>query len=281
MKSSPRVVAALLGGLALSVWAQAPDGSVREPAAPARIYSSSPPAIAARPASAAVAHAAARPATFAAASVSTAARMSVESREERRFLRDAAAESRFELDASRLAFSKSGNIAVRTLASALISHHNNLGLELTHLLNTRGMALPMLGNDQRKALNRMAKLHGKRFDSAYIEQVGLAQAGVARDFEKASVTIHEPQVHAWILKTLPATRYHLLLAERAAPADPRASKGNHSAGRATVARAPAAARMPQAQPRGPGAHRGVVATGASGVQPVAATRDRLSVSGNR
>lgn len=282
MKSSPRIVTAVLAGLAVSAWAQVADGPVRQATRPATVYSSAR-APAAGPVSPALQGPAPRPAMFAASSLPTAARLSTDSREERRFLREAAAESRFELDASRLALGKSGNGAVRSLAASFINHNNTIGLELAHLLHARGMALPMLGNDQRKALNRLAKLNGNRFDVAYIQQVGLAQAGVARDFEKASVAIREPQVNAWIAKTLPITRYHLTLAERAAPADPRGPKWNHTVSRATVARAPAAApaRVPQVQPRAV-ANRGLMASNRIGMEPVAATRDnRFSGSGNR
>ena len=233
MKSRSWAVAALVAAVGLPAWAVG-DGPVRAIASPPAIYSSAAPAIAVRPTTAGAPRVAPRPPTFAAGSVANTVPLSSDRREERRFLREAAAQSRFELDASKLAFSKSGNPAVRALAASLINHHNTLTLELTHLLNARGMALPMIGNEQRKALNRLAKLNGKRLDAAYIQQVGLAQAGVARDYEKASMAIHEPQINAWIAKTLPTTRYHLMLAERAVPADPRAARLNHSVARQTV-----------------------------------------------
>lgn len=280
MKSSPCTVAAVLAGLGLSTWAQVGDGPVRQMTSPPTIYSSAPPSIAVRPMSPALPRTVPRTATFAAASVPTVVPLSTDGREERRFLRAAAAQSRFELDASKLAFNKSGNSAVRTLAASLINHHNTLSLELTHLLNARGMALPMIGNDQRKALNRLAKLNGNRFDAVYIQQVGLAQAGVAREYEKASLAIREPQINAWIMKTLPTTRYHLMLAERVAPADPQGSKWNRAVVRPTVAKAPVA--MPQVHPR-MGAHRPVLASGPVGVQPVAAgtVDSRFSASSSR
>ena len=150
MKSSPCALAAVLAALGLSAWAQVGDGSVPQLSAPPTIYSSSPPAKAVRGA------------TFAPAAVAAAGRLSSEAREERRFLRDAAAQSRFELDASRLAFDKSGNGAVRSLAASLINHNNTASLELAHLLHSRGMALPMISNGQRKALNRLARLSETR-----------------------------------------------------------------------------------------------------------------------
>ena len=161
--------------------------------------------------------------------------MTADAREERRFLRDAAAQNRFELDASRLAFAKSGNGAVRSLAAALINHNNTVGLELAHLLNARGMAMTMIGNDQRKTLTQLGKLGGgSKLDSLYLEKVGLAQAAVVRDFEKQAVAIHDPQLNAWIVKTLPTIRYHRDMAERATPGRAQLAKLN----RATTRSAP-------------------------------------------
>lgn len=279
MKSSSLAVAAVLAGLGLSAWGQVGDGPVPPLTAPPTIYSSSPPSIAVRPTLPAPSRIAPRPAPFAAGSVPAAGPLSTDGREERRFLREAAAQSRFELDASRLAFSKSGNSAVRSFAASLINHHNTVGLELAHLLNARGLALPMISNEQRKALNQLAKLNGNRFDAVYMQQVGGAQAAVARDYEKASVSIREPQINAWILKTLPTKRYHVTLVERAAPGDAQGARGNRPAVRPAVAKAPVP--MPQVQPP-PAGLRPVLASGASGVQPVAGAVDsRFSASGTR
>ena len=250
MRRSPSALAALLAALGLPAWAQVGDGPVAPMTAPPTIYSSAPPSIAIRPGPSPELRAAPRPATFAAASVPSATRMTSEARDERLFLRNAAAQSRFELDASKLAFAKSANPSVRALAAALINHHDTAGLELAHLLHWRGMALPMIGNDQRKALTQLGKLSGSKFDAVYMQQVGLAQATVARDYEKASATIREPQVNAWIVKTLANTRYHQNMVERAGTADP---KWNRLPGK-PQARAPI------------------------GVQPVAATVGRLSAS---
>ena len=279
MKCSSWAVAAVLAGLGLSAWGQVGDGPVPPRIAPPTIYSSAPPSSAVRPPSPAQPRIAPRPATFAAGSVPAAVPLSADGREERRFLREAAAQSRFDLDASRLAFSKSGNSAVRSFAASLINHHNTVGLELTHLLNARGMALPMVSNAQRKALNQLAKLHGNRFDAVYMQQVGAAQAAVVRDYEKASVAIREPQINGWILKTLPTTRYHVTLAERAAPGDAQGARWNRAAVRPAVAKAPVP--VPQVPPP-PAGLRPELASGASAVQPVAGAADsRFSASGSR
>ena len=155
MRCSPSALAAVLAALGLSAWAQVGDGPVAPMTAPPTIYSSAPPSIAV-----AVPRIAPRPPSFAAAAAPSAARMAPEARDERVFLRSAAAQIRFELEASRLAFARSANGPVRALAAALINHHTTASLELAHLLNSRGMAMPMLGNEQSRTLKQMSKRTG-------------------------------------------------------------------------------------------------------------------------
>lgn len=236
MRCSPCALAALLAALGLPAWAQVGDGPVAPLTSPPSIYSSTPPSIATRPITPVTPRPAAsgRPAVLGVAPVNVAPHSTAESREERRFLREAAAQSRFELDASRLAFSKSGNAKVRELAASLINHHNAVGLELAHLLNSRGMALPMISNEQRRALNQLTKSTGTRFDTVYLQQVGLGQAAVAREYEKAAATIREPQINAWIGRTLATTRYHQNMAERSVHAGPQLARANRPAAKATT-----------------------------------------------
>jgi predicted outer membrane protein len=248
MRRSACALGAWLAALGLPACAQVGDGPVPAMTAPPGVYSSAPPSVALHPLPPAVTAPAPRLPTFAAASVPGATRMTADAREERRFLRDAAAQSRFELDASRLAFAKSGNGAVRSLAAALINHNNTVGLELAHLLNTRGMAMTMIGNDQRKTLTQLGKLGGgSKLDSLYLEKVGLAQAAMARDFEKQATAIHDPQLNAWIVKTLPAIRYHQDMAERATPGRAQVAKWN----RPTIRSAPGAVQPVATRPGNP------------------------------
>ena len=240
----------MLVALGFPALAQVGDGPLAPMTSPPTIYSSAPPSVAV-----AVPRPAPRP-LFAASAAPASIRITGDAREERLFLRSAAAQSRFELDASRLAFAKAGNGRVRALAAALINHHNTVGLELAHLLNSRGLAVPMLSNEQSRTLKQLNKLTGGKFDAVYMQHVGLAQATVARDYEKAGAAIREPQLNAWIVKTLANTRFHQDMAERATGADPEGAKSNRAA--RTQAKAPVSA-----------------------VQPVAATVGRLSASDSR
>jgi putative membrane protein len=178
---------------------------------------------------------AARPAAFAPAAAANAKRMTAEQRDERRFLKDAAASSRFEAEASRMALAKSNDPGVRSFATTLINYHASASNELLHMLHGRGMAAPMLANHQRKVLNRLAKLHGSKFDREFLREVALKnQQEDVQSYEKASFAAREPRLKAWIDRTLPTLRYHLTSAERIAPADFKLARGvagaPHSAG---------------------------------------------------
>lgn len=151
----------------------------------------------------------------------------MDQRDERGFIRAAAASSRFEADVSKLVLTKSGNAGVRAFAADLINHHNATHTELLHLLHVRGMAMPMLDNEHRKVLNRLGKMAGSRFDREFMEQVGLKyHRDDIRQYEKASLTATDPTLKAWIDRQLPTLRYQLLTAERvAAPASRMAQPG--------------------------------------------------------
>jgi predicted outer membrane protein len=164
-------------------------------------------------------------AMFAPAAAANAKRMTAQQREEWRFLKDAAATSRFESEAAHLALARSSDAGVRSFAATLINHHASAGNELVHMLHARGMAPPMLANDQRKTLNRLGKLQGAKFDREFMAEVGLRyQQDDVQYFEKARLVAAEPSLKGWIERSLPTLRYNLATAERLAPADLRLAK---------------------------------------------------------
>ncbi|WP_156385635.1 DUF4142 domain-containing protein [Ramlibacter sp. Leaf400] len=177
------------------------------------------------PASAAAAKAAARPAAkasapartaapatprypgYAAESARTATRLPPEERQARDFLRTAALHARFEVEAARLALKRSDNPGVRTFASELLQDHEAADAELVQLLAARGMAPPMMDNVQRKALNRLGRLSGSKFDREFVERVGRdRQREDVQQYEKAAATVDDPVIKAWIDRQLPTLR---------------------------------------------------------------------------
>ena len=117
-----------------------------------------------------------------------------------------------------MALGKSNDAGVRSFAATLINHHAAAATTLQHMLHVRAMAAPMLDNAQRKTLNRLAKLHGRKFDREFMDEVALKyQLQDVEQYEKAGLTIKDPALTAWIASTLPTLRYHLAIAERSTP----------------------------------------------------------------
>jgi len=154
---------------------------------------------------------------FAPAAAASARRLEPHEREERRFLREAAAASRFQTEAARLVLAKSTNPGVRSLATTLGGHHAASGNDLLRMLHQRGMAAPMLENTQRKTLNRLGRLAGARLDREYVEEVAVrAQQETAEAYERAGGSVQDPALRRWLAQGLPALRYQVAGAERLA-----------------------------------------------------------------
>ena len=108
---------------------------------------------------------------YAAAAAAEAKPLSQPQRLERRFLQIAAANLRFQSEASRLAATRSNNPAVKDLANALLARQQTAQPELLRLLHARGMAMPIPTNEHGKVLKQLAKLNGAKFDRLYVDEV--------------------------------------------------------------------------------------------------------------
>jgi len=170
-------------------------------AVPKASAASAPKAAAARPKP--------RPAAFAyaAESAGTATRLPPEERSAREFLRMVSLQARYETEAARLALQRAEHPGVLSFASDLLDYHKEADAELLHLLAARGMAPPMMDTAQRKALNRLGRLKGPRFDREFVEQV---ERDRRRDdvqrFETAAKGVTDPALLDWIDRQLPSLR---------------------------------------------------------------------------
>jgi putative membrane protein len=66
-----------------------------------------------------------------------------------------------------------------------------------------------VGADHRKKIDNLEKKSGKDFDKAYIDAMVDGHQSTVNDFEKASNNTKDPDIKAWVDKTLPTLRMHL------------------------------------------------------------------------
>lgn len=137
-------------------------------------------------------------------------------RSDRKFMREAAGGGLFEVQASQLAASKSGDEAVKRFAAMLVEHHTAVNNELKQLAAAKGVELPAEPpGDKRRLLDKLGKQSGAEFDREYVREVGLKDHEKdIKAFEKASKDARDPQLKAFVDKTLPVLREHLAQAQK-------------------------------------------------------------------
>ena len=162
--------------------------------------------------------AAATPVAYAPHAAAEAKPLPPAQRLERRFLQIAAANLRFQSEASRLALARTNSPAVKDLANTLLARQQTAQPELMRLLHTRGMALPMPTNEHNKVLKQLSKLNGAKFDRLYVDEVMMRsyQADIS-NYEKVAAQAEDPVLKGWIDRQLPTLRFHYAKAGKALP----------------------------------------------------------------
>jgi len=137
-------------------------------------------------------------------------------RGDRRFIQEAAESGMFEVQAAQLASTKATDPAVKSFASMLVDHHTAANNELVQMANSRKVELPAAPpRAMRLEVEKLGKRSGKEFDQDFVRNVGIkAHEKDIRNFEKASAGVKDPQLKAWVTKTLPTLRDHLAQAQK-------------------------------------------------------------------
>ena len=137
-------------------------------------------------------------------------------RADRKFIISAAESGMFEVQVAQLAASKATDPQVKSFASMLVDHHTAANNELVQIANARKVELPAAPpRGMRRDIEKLGKKNGEEFDRDFVRNVGLkAHEKDIKLFEKAGKDVKDPQLKAFIDKTLPTLRNHLAQAEK-------------------------------------------------------------------
>jgi putative membrane protein len=137
-------------------------------------------------------------------------------RADRKFLQEAAEHGMFEVQIGQLASSKGKNPDVKSFGTTLVNDHTNANNELVQLANNKKVELPAAPpRGKRNDLEKMGKLSGDEFDRRFVREVGIKHHEQdIKKFEKASENAKDPELKAWVDKTLPKLREHLATAQK-------------------------------------------------------------------
>lgn len=149
-------------------------------------------------------------------------------RGDRRFLQTAAERGMFEVHVAQLAATKAQDPQVKSFASMLVDHHTKANNELVQLANARKVELPAAPpRGMRRDTEKLGRKSGAEFDKDFVRQVGIKQHEKdIKLFEKAGRDLKDPDLKAFVGKTLPALREHLAQAEKLPQSGKSAAMGS-------------------------------------------------------
>lgn len=137
-------------------------------------------------------------------------------RGDRKFIEHAAGSGMFEVQVSQLATTRARSPNVKSFASMLVDQHTKANDELTQLANARGVELPAAPpRAMRREVEGLARKNGDAFDKDFVKNVGIkAHEKDIKAFEKAAKDVKDPELKAWVTRTLPTLKEHLASAQK-------------------------------------------------------------------
>jgi putative membrane protein len=136
-------------------------------------------------------------------------------KEDAEFLVKAANGGLLEVEAGKLAQQQAVSKDIKSYAKHIIEDHSKANEELKSYASRKNISLPAsLDKDSQEKIDKLKEKKGKEFDQEYIDFMVKDHKEDINDFEDASKDAKDPELKAWVDKTLPTLRHHLELAEQ-------------------------------------------------------------------
>jgi putative membrane protein len=135
---------------------------------------------------------------------------------ERAFARRVALKNVYEIEVSKLAAARAVSPAVREFAQTMVAQQSRMNDELVAIMSAHGVAPPTgLPADRATKLHRLASLpRSDAFDNGYVRVIGIEDRRAAITmFEKARRQVRDPDLRAFIDRSLAVLRSHLTTAQ--------------------------------------------------------------------
>ena len=119
-----------------------------------------------------------------------------------------------EVELGQLAKEKGSSEAVRSFGNHMVADHSKANDELTQIVSRKGASLPpALSRSGRSTIDELQKSSGPEFDKTYAKEMVKEHKKDVREFESAAKDISDPDLRAWVEKTLPTLQQHLQMAQ--------------------------------------------------------------------
>lgn len=150
------------------------------------------------------------------------------SAKDRKFMMKAAIGGMAEVKLGQLATQQGTSENVKQFGQRMVDDHSKANEQLKQLAASKNVTLPTDLDAKNKAVyDRLAKLHGAAFDSAYIKDMVKDHTEDVAEFKKASAQCQDPDLKAFASSTLPTLQEHLQMA-RSLRSNKKSMKGMSS-----------------------------------------------------
>jgi putative membrane protein len=127
-----------------------------------------------------------------------------------KFVVEAANGGMTEVELGKLATLKATNAKVKEFAGMMVTDHSKANEELMALAKTKNITLPAAVNDEsKKTMQDINEKTGADFDKAYVSEMVDDHKKDVSMFETASKNVKDPDLKAFVDKTLPVLKAHL------------------------------------------------------------------------
>lgn len=156
-------------------------------------------------------------ATSSASSTTASATTTTVSDDDKNFATKAAEGGMAEVTLGGVAASKATNADVKSFGQRMQTDHGKAGDELKAWASTKGITLPAETDaEHKKQADEVSAKSGAAFDKAYMKAMVEDHDKDVKEFQEASAKVTDPDLKAWIDKTLPVITDHQKMAHEIA-----------------------------------------------------------------
>jgi len=132
-----------------------------------------------------------------------------------KFIQKAAEGGMAEVELGKLAQQKAMREEVKEFATRMVEDHAKANDELAKIAGANGVSLPAeLDSSTRKEMDKLQKLVGGDFDSAYMKHMVRDHRKDVIEFRHEAKSKHVSEAQAFAQKTLPTLEEHLAMAQK-------------------------------------------------------------------
>lgn len=136
---------------------------------------------------------------------------------EKTFIKQAANGGMMEVELGRVAQQNGRSQAVKDFGKKMETDHGAANDELKSLASQKGATIPaQMEKKEKDMVDKLSKLNGDQFDKKYMAAMVADHKKDIQKFKSASKKAKDPDLKAWVDKTLPTLEQHLKLATETA-----------------------------------------------------------------